>query len=40
MRREGGVYELTTLGEAVWRVERYVTDRYMGCRSPIGNRVG
>jgi len=29
MVREAGVYTFTDLGEAVWRVERYIRDRYL-----------
>ncbi len=29
MRREGGVYEFTPPGEAVWRVERFLQERNM-----------
>jgi RNA polymerase sigma factor (sigma-70 family) len=29
MRREGGVYRFTELGEAVWRVERFIRDQYL-----------
>lgn len=29
MRRAGGVYELTAFGEAAWRVEHYVMQRYL-----------
>jgi HEAT repeat protein len=29
LRRERGVYELTEVGQSVWRVERFLRDRYM-----------
>jgi hypothetical protein len=29
MRRSGGIYELTALGEAAWRVERRIADNYL-----------
>jgi hypothetical protein len=29
MRRAGGVYEMTEIGEAVWRVERYIAANYL-----------
>lgn len=32
MRRSGGVYELTDTGQAVWRVEHFVQERYL-CES-------
>jgi hypothetical protein len=32
MRREGGIYRLTEMGEAVWRVERFLRD----CMMPAG----
>ncbi len=30
MSRSGGVYQFTDLGKAVWRVERYIRERYTG----------
>ena len=29
MTREGGVYELTELGQAMWRVERFIAENYL-----------
>ena len=30
MTRVGGVYEFTELGKAVWRVEHFIMDEYLG----------
>jgi hypothetical protein len=30
MAREAGIYRFTTPGESVWRVERFLRERYMG----------
>ena len=36
MTREGGIYRMTDLGQAIWRVERFIFDEYMGERPDSG----